>query len=557
MFKLIDDDRKDPADIIIKVLGVGRAGCNVLKGVKVENIEKIFIGKENLLVSEFNDYSSAPLILTSKKPHNYNGSSNSGYLLAKENDELLRKNIIGADIVFIIAGLGGETGGGASQYIAQIIREEKALSIGMFSMPFTFEGDNKNKIAKNTYSKLHMKLDSLITIENDSLLDFLSNSKSKDIFFESTNMFQNLIYGMVSLITRPGLINVDLDDVITVMGNMGKATIGTGIAEGENRAENAAKSALSGKLFKNIDLKGARGVLVNITAGMDISIDEFEIVGNAIKSFASENATVVVGAIIDTQMIDDLQVTVIASGIPEIKEEFDLMDEAEIYRTIEFSTENISAGLSILSYFDQVLKQKYKDIIATVKIEQNNSSVRLIIETNNGDIETIEKTLNDYGRVVKGELTTNNFLSNPIDIERLNMKLEMASIELRHNQNIISLYKTELGGNQNRIVNLELQVSKLQKSLGDSLINTQNNLSSSLDNGGRLVSSVMALLEEYSKKGFSKDDELLLKAKIEEAHHYDKSNTSELESLLKNTIYGVTGNSVFMFIQSLIQTLPK
>jgi len=556
MFKLIDDDRKDPADIIIKVLGVGRAGCNVLKGLKVEDVEKIYIGKDNFLISEIKDNSSIPLILAGKQ-HSSNGNPNSGYLLAKENDGLLRAHIKGADIIFIIAGLGGETGGGASQYIAQIIKEEKALSIGMFSMPFTFEGDRKTKIAKNTYSKLHMNVDSLITIENDSHLDFLSNTNSKSIFFESTYIFQSLIFGMVSLITKPGLINVDLDDVIVAMGNMGKATIGTGISSGENRAENAAKSALSSKFFKDIDLTAARGVLVNITAGMDISIDEFEAIGNAVKEFASDGATIVVGAVIDIEIKDDLQVIIITSGVPEEHEEIGLIDEAEIYRTIEFSTENISAGLSILSYFDQVLKQKYKDIIATVRIEQNNSSVRLVIETNNGDVETIEKTLNDYGMVVKGELKASEFLSNSIDIERLNMKLEIASMELRHNQNIIALYETELGGNKNRIENLELQVTKLQDSLGDSLINTQNNLSSTLNRGDRLVSSVIELVQEYSNNGFTKDDELLLKAKVEEAHQYDKTITSELESLLKNTIYGVSGNSVFMFIQSLIQTLPK
>ncbi len=555
MFEFIKDE-KATEDLIIKVLGVGRAGCNVLKGLRTENIQKVYISKENFLPPELHDASSSLLVMKGSQ-NSHSNTPHTGYLLAKENDELLRNHIKGSDIVFIIAGLGGVTGGGASQYIAKIINEENALSIGMFSMPFTFEGDRKTRVAKTTYSRLHENLDSLITIDNDSLLDFLVNNHSRDIFFESTNMFQSLIFGMVSLITKPGLINVDLDDVITVMGNMGKATVGTGSSSGSHRAKKATELALSGKLFKDFDLSDARGLLVNIHAGMDISIDEFEIVGSAVKAMASNEATIVVGAVIDMEMESELQVTVIASGMSGHQGIFEPIDEAEVYRNIEFSTENLSAGLSILSYFDQVLKQKYKDIVATVRIEQNNNSVRLVIETNNGDIETIEKTLNDYGRVVKGELRANEFLSNNLDIERLTMKLDIASMELRHNQKIIALYENELNGNKDRITNLEGQVSKLQDSLGDSLICTHNNLSSTLNSKNDLFESIIQLVKELSNNGFTKEDKILLKAKVEEVHKYNKSYTSELESLLKNTIYGVSGNSVFLFLQSVLQTLPK
>jgi cell division GTPase FtsZ len=548
--------KTEKIDPVIKILGVGRAGCNVLKGLNVENIEKIFLVNDLSLSLEPADDFSLSIMLTSKL-NSFSGIKNSGYLLAKDNDHLIRPHLKGADIIFIIAGLGGDTGGGVSQYISEILKEQKTLSIGLFSMPFSFEGVKKSKIADNTYLKLHKLVDSLITIENDSLLNQTSFNKPKDLFFHSTDAFQNLILGLVTLLRQPTLFDVALSDVITTMENMGKAAICSGISSGENRAYNAINSAFRSLLVDSSDLKSAHGFIVNITSSDDMTIDEFEFIANSVKNFCSDSATVVIAPIIDTNLVNHLRVTVIISGLPELHKDYVPIDDVEISRTIEFSPENMSAGLSILSYFDQVLKQKYEGIVAAVRIEQSDNAVRLVIQTNNGDIQTIEKTLSDFGRVVKGELNANQFLNNRLDIERLNMKLEMASMELRHNQKIISLYESEQTNYKRRIESLESQLINLQNSLGDSLIKTQNNLNISLTSKSNLVSSVMELIKDYSVNGFTKSDELTLKSKIEEVHHHDKSAISELESLIKNTLYGVSGNSVFMFVQSLIQSLPK
>ena len=233
-----------------------------------------------------------------------------------EDREALRELLTGSDMVFIAAGMGGGTGTGAAPIVAEVAREMGILTVAVVTKPFSFEGKKRMGFAAHGIEELSKNVDSLITIPNDKLLKVLGRGISLlDAFKAANDVLLGAVQGIAELITRPGLINVDFADVRTVMREMGTAMMGTGSASGDDRAEEAAEKAISSPLLEDVDLAGARGILVNITAGMDMTIEEFETVGNAVKAFASENATVVVGTVIDPEMHDELRVTVVATGI--------------------------------------------------------------------------------------------------------------------------------------------------------------------------------------------------------------------------------------------------
>ncbi|HAQ50996.1 MAG TPA: cell division protein FtsZ, partial [Gammaproteobacteria bacterium] len=218
--------------------------------------------------------------------------------------------------VFITAGMGGGTGTGGAPVVAQVAKEMGILTVAVVTKPFPFEGKKRASIAKSGLDELSQYVDSLIIIPNEKLLQVLGKDRPlTDAFKEANNVLLGAVQGIAELITREGMINVDFADVRTVMSEMGMAMMGTGKATGDNRAEEAAQHAISSPLLEDIDLAGARGVLVNITAGLDMTIGEFDAVGNAVKAFASENATVVVGTVIDMEMSDELRVTVVATGL--------------------------------------------------------------------------------------------------------------------------------------------------------------------------------------------------------------------------------------------------
>jgi cell division protein FtsZ len=212
--------------------------------------------------------------------------------------------------------MGGGTGTGAAPIIAEIAREMGILTVAVVTKPFAFEGKKRMEIAERGIEKLAKYVDSLITIPNNKLLNVLGKGVSLlNAFKAANNVLLGAVQGIADLITRPGLINVDFADVRTVMSEMGTAMMGTGLGSGENRAREAAEAAVASPLLEDFDFTGAKGVLVNITGGLDLSIGEFEIVGDVIKSFSSENATVVVGTVIDPEMSDELKVTVVVTGL--------------------------------------------------------------------------------------------------------------------------------------------------------------------------------------------------------------------------------------------------
>jgi cell division protein FtsZ len=233
-----------------------------------------------------------------------------------EDRDRIIELVEGCDMLFITAGMGGGTGTGAAPVVAQIAKELGILTVAVVTKPFEMEGGKRSLIADHGIAELGKFCDSLITIPNQKLLTVLGPDTTLLNAFKSANqVLQGAVQGIAELITRPGLINVDFADVRTVMAETGMAMMGSGAASGEGRARIAAEAAVSSPLLEDINLAGAHGILVNVTAGMDLSIGEFQEVGQIVKQFASEDATVVVGTVIDPELSTELRVTVVATGL--------------------------------------------------------------------------------------------------------------------------------------------------------------------------------------------------------------------------------------------------
>ncbi|MEA9430089.1 cell division protein FtsZ [Aeromonas caviae] len=316
MFEFMDSHTDEA---VIKVIGVGGGGGNAVEHMVRQNIEGVeFITVNTDAQALRNSSANTTLQIGGGITKGLGAGANPevGRDAAMEDREALRELLTGSDMVFIAAGMGGGTGTGAAPIVAEVAREMGILTVAVVTKPFSFEGKKRMGFAAHGIEELSKNVDSLITIPNDKLLKVLGRGISLlDAFKAANDVLLGAVQGIAELITRPGLINVDFADVRTVMREMGTAMMGTGSASGDDRAEEAAEKAISSPLLEDVDLAGARGILVNITSGMDMTIEEFETVGNAVKAFASENATVVVGTVIDPEMHDELRVTVVATGI--------------------------------------------------------------------------------------------------------------------------------------------------------------------------------------------------------------------------------------------------
>ncbi len=303
----------------IKVIGVGGGGGNAIEHMINENVGGVeFICANTDLQALRNSRAKTLLQLGEELTKGLGAGADPeiGRKAAEENREIIREILIGTDMVFLTAGMGGGTGTGAAPVFAEIAKEMGILTVAVVTKPFIFEGKKRMEIANEGIRKLAASVDSLITIPNNKLLPVLGKSISLLHAFKAANdVLLGAVQGIAELITKPGLINVDFADVRTVMSEMGMAMMGTANARGDDRARNAAEAAISSPLLEDVDLSGAGGVLVNITAGPDISIGEFEDVGEVVKSFTSEDATVVVGTVIDPSMSDELRVTVVVTGL--------------------------------------------------------------------------------------------------------------------------------------------------------------------------------------------------------------------------------------------------
>lgn len=316
MFELMD---AHSSSAVIKVIGVGGGGGNAVAHMVETGID----GVDFICANTDSQALKGSLVRTSlqigcniTKGLGAGADPDIGRQAAMEDRDRIVEVIQGADMLFITAGMGGGTGTGAAPIVAQVAKELGILTVAVVTKPFQMEGARRMQIAEHGIAELGKYVDSLITIPNEKLLTVLGGETTLlDAFRSANQVLQGAVQGIAELITRPGLINVDFADVRTVMSEMGMAMMGSGESSGEDRAREAAEAAASSPLLEDINLAGANGILVNITAGMDLSIGEFQEVGNTVKEYASDNATVVIGTVIDPEMTDRIRVTVVATGL--------------------------------------------------------------------------------------------------------------------------------------------------------------------------------------------------------------------------------------------------
>ncbi|MBL8249625.1 MAG: cell division protein FtsZ [Candidatus Competibacter sp.] len=317
MFELMNAKTEESA--VIKVIGVGGGGSNAVQhmlGANIEGVDFICANTDAQALKTCAVPITLQMGVNITKGLGAGANPDVGRQAANEDKERIREALQGADMVFITAGMGGGTGTGAAPVVAQLAREMGILTVAVVTKPFPFEGKKRMEVAMRGIRELSETVDSLITIPNEKLLTVLGkNASLLDAFKAANDVLLGAVQGIAELITRPGMINVDFADVRTVMSEMGMAMMGTGRAVGDGRAREAAEAAIASPLLENFNLAGAKGLLVNITSGMDVTIGEFEEVGNTIKELASEDANVVVGMSVDPEMHNELRVTIVATGI--------------------------------------------------------------------------------------------------------------------------------------------------------------------------------------------------------------------------------------------------
>ena len=316
MFELVEAVSQQA---VIKVIGVGGGGGNAVEHMlraDLDGVDFINANTDAQMLSR----SNAPTILqlgeNLTKGLGAGANPEIGRQAAMEDRDRISDAINGADMIFITAGMGGGTGTGATPVIAELAREKGALTVAVVTKPFPFEGQKRMDLAMLGIEDLQEHVDSLITVPNEKVLAVMGHEASLvDAFAKANEVLFNAVQGISELITRPGLINVDFADVRTVMAEMGRAMMGSATANGENRAVEAARQAISSPLLEDINLYGAKGLLVNITAGPDMAIGEFEAVGNSIHEYAAPDANLVIGTAFDPEMQGDLRVTMVATGL--------------------------------------------------------------------------------------------------------------------------------------------------------------------------------------------------------------------------------------------------
>ncbi|PNS09286.1 cell division protein FtsZ [Solilutibacter silvestris] len=315
-FELVE--RMTP-NAVIKVVGVGGGGGNAVAHMVNSNIEGVeFITANTDAQAIKNCGAKMQLQLGGNVTKGLGAGANPevGRQAALEDRERIIEALHGADMVFITAGMGGGTGTGAAPVVAQLAKEMGVLTVAVVTKPFPFEGRRRMQVALKGIEELSQHVDSLITIPNEKLITVLGrNATMVQAFRAANDVLQGAVQGIADLIVRPGLINVDFADVRTVMSEMGLAMMGTGHARGDDRAQAAAEAAIQNPLLDDVNLSGANGILVNITAGPDFTMAEFDEVGRTVEQFAAEDATVVIGTVLDPDMQDEVRVTVVATGL--------------------------------------------------------------------------------------------------------------------------------------------------------------------------------------------------------------------------------------------------
>lgn len=316
MFELVDNVQ---SSAVIKVIGVGGGGGNAVNHMlrcNIEDIDFICANTDAQALKKVEVKTVLQLGQNITKGLGAGTNPEVGRQAALEDRERIAEVLEGANMVFITTGMGGGTGTGAAPVIAEVAKEMGILTVAVVTRPFPFEGRKRMQIADEGIRALSEHVDSLITIPNEKLLTILGKDASLlSAFAKADDVLAGAVRGISDIMQRPGLMNVDFADVRTVMSEMGMAMMGTGFASGPNRAREATEAAIRNPLLEDINLQGARGILVNITAGLDLSLGEYTEVGSIIEQFTSEHATVKIGAVIDPEMRDELHVTVVATGL--------------------------------------------------------------------------------------------------------------------------------------------------------------------------------------------------------------------------------------------------
>jgi len=315
MFELVDNLRNNA---VIKVIGVGGGGGNAVEHMlkaNVDGVEFICANTDAQALNRSSVRTSIQLGAEITKGLGAGADPEIGRQAALEDRERIIEVLQDTDMVFITAGMGGGTGTGAAPVIAEIAKELDVLTVAVVTKPFFFEMKKRMKVAEVGIEELRQHVDSLIIVPNDKVLSVMKGKKLTEAFKAANDVLHGAVQGIAELMTCPGLINVDFADVRTVMSEKGMSMMGNGVGTGQDRAIKAAELAFSSPLLEDVDLRGAKGILVNITSGEDMSIDEFSEVGSVVQDFATEDATVVIGTAIDPELKDEIRVTVVATGI--------------------------------------------------------------------------------------------------------------------------------------------------------------------------------------------------------------------------------------------------
>jgi cell division protein FtsZ len=316
-YELMDNS----GNAVIKVIGVGGGGGNAVNHMVnggIDGVQFICANTDAQALRQMSVETIVQLGVELTKGLGAGTRPEVGKAAAEENRDRIKEVMAGADMVFLTAGMGGGTGTGAINVFAEVAKELGVLTVAVVSKPFDFEGAKKKAVAESGLRELEKLVDSLIIIPNQKLLPTLGNNRSLVESFRVANeVLLDAVQGITELITHPGLMNVDFADVRTVMSNMGSAIMGTGIASGENRARLAAEKAIACPLLEDINLQGARGILVNVTSNGDLGLNEFDEIGSIMHNFASEDADIKIGMAVNPSMGNEIKVTVVATGMGE------------------------------------------------------------------------------------------------------------------------------------------------------------------------------------------------------------------------------------------------
>ena len=374
MFEIIEkEDAISEWGTVIKVIGVGGAGGNAVDHMIREGVMGVEFVAANTDAQALKRSVAHKKIRLGKSGLGAGAKPEAGRSAAIEEREQIADALQGAHMVFITAGMGGGTGTGAGPIVAEVARELGILTVAVVSKPFQFEG-KRLRIAEEGITELQKHVDSLIVILNDKLMDVLGDDVSMDEAFKAAdNVLRNAVGGIAEIINFPGLVNVDFEDVRTVMGEMGMAMMGSANAAGVDRARIAAEQAVASPLLEGVNLSGAKGVLVNITATRGLKMKEVNEVMNTVREFAADDAHIIFGAVYDEGMGEDIRVTVVATGLGQAQAR---RQSFEVINTPVHQATGTDGGYA--HAMSQGVNYNDLDVPAVVRKGRNNATVEAL-----------------------------------------------------------------------------------------------------------------------------------------------------------------------------------